>query len=674
MPAPTCSLLASGFGTGGLNHWFPNADYSLDLTVDTCLDPNGNMQVAEGGGTTGAVEPTWNITAGGHTISGSVTFVNWGPLNCAVLDSEILLSWTSTDATSASIDGGVGSVPVNGSVNAAVTTAIVGYNGGPWSNKWCQGKFTLTVTGPGGSVTSSAIFYVFKGFWRFVVFSFAPVNLALAGDGYSFALPALPQQVRVEPWQPNTAYSEGWPVSDPNTDVEFSQNSGVSGPTPPVWRGVHDVTTESTGLKWQNLGAMYGASLGEGASGPGKGANLGGDASIGFAFSGAVIPDNCQVSSWEADHAYNLGDVVNNLLGTSNGIGCAICIQPGTSGSSQPDVFGSSAVNGSLIPEAPWGHGGTVVWQAGGLLAATLNWSGVLHSVNKYGAVFGFSTNVKWPGTVLGPGTVNSSGRLGAVALAAFLSHPGGYDFYISAGTTSDIPDPCSPTDRCCVDDGILWITAVSEHCGFFVVDFAAAWMAMEMPFNPSYPAAPTCTLTQVQPCTGGAILEWTSSGADSAYIIPSGGPPIPVAVTGSMLVTPTSPTLYSLGVTGVGGSATASVYVTPPTTNAIEFSGGDGGSVVLDSPVAIVPTETYCFIFYVDLDSYTMGGSFNLNITMGVLSQDTAGGSMHGTGWYHISGVPGGASTSVSITVTDSGGTGSWKVSQPTLYEGACP
>jgi hypothetical protein len=48
------------------------------------------------------------------------------------------LAWTTTNATSASIDNGVGAVPVNGSVNVAVA-----------------GNYTLTATGPGGTATRS---------------------------------------------------------------------------------------------------------------------------------------------------------------------------------------------------------------------------------------------------------------------------------------------------------------------------------------------------------------------------------------------------------------------------------------------------------------------------------------------------------------------------------------
>src|SRR6266536_2399135 len=55
------------------------------------------------------------------------------------------LSWTTTGATSASIDQGIGAVPLSGTLTVSPTTTT---------------KYTLTATGASGSVTSSATIYV----------------------------------------------------------------------------------------------------------------------------------------------------------------------------------------------------------------------------------------------------------------------------------------------------------------------------------------------------------------------------------------------------------------------------------------------------------------------------------------------------------------------------------
>jgi hypothetical protein len=70
------------------------------------------------------------------------------------------ITWTGTDATSASIDQGIGSVPVNGSlvVTPAATTV-----------------YTITVTGPGGTATASVT--VMVGALPTVAFTASPASI-----------------------------------------------------------------------------------------------------------------------------------------------------------------------------------------------------------------------------------------------------------------------------------------------------------------------------------------------------------------------------------------------------------------------------------------------------------------------------------------------------------------
>jgi hypothetical protein len=561
--APTGTFTASGFGDGGLYGWLPSPTYySYDGTVDVLRDPNGNIQFAATGGTAGTTEPTWNLTPGGLTYDGDAVWLNLGPLDCALLSSEITLTWTSTGATSASISG-VGSVAVNGSMQVTVTTDCLVYLGGAWRTQWCQGQFILTLTGPGGTTTYAVQFYVRYTFERWVVYSFAPVNLAEPGDPYSFVTALAPNQYPAPRWQADTEYIEGQTVLDSNTDAEVALNSGTSAGIEPTWMGVDDVTTETTGLRWQNLGGVYAGIVAEGACGPEKAGAIGGSPVLGFSFGDAVIPDNATVpASWQPNHSYSPGDKINDLDGNYSGIGVAICIQAGISGTEIPGPFGSSAVNGSVVPEALWGHGGTAVWQMVGLMAASLNWAGVLNTTARYCHAMHLDI-INWSsGQSLTPGSVNSTGTLTAGNLAAFLTDPSGRDFSISPYSTEDI-DECNPEDLCCVGAGIQWVASANYACGYWQATIAGAWIALEMPFQPEFPGTmPTCDLHVSYPVTGAALLTWTSENANSAYLTPFGGVPIPVAVNGSLLVHPTVATRYDLSVTGPAGQTTCSLWV----------------------------------------------------------------------------------------------------------------
>lgn len=65
---------------GAAPSWQPAANYLSNATV---VDSNGNLQIAIGGGTSGAVAPTWNTGLYGFTSDGDpstgVTWKNLGP-------------------------------------------------------------------------------------------------------------------------------------------------------------------------------------------------------------------------------------------------------------------------------------------------------------------------------------------------------------------------------------------------------------------------------------------------------------------------------------------------------------------------------------------------------------------------------------------------------------------
>ena len=117
---------------------------------------------ASGGGVTGTVPLSVTIVpiAGPAVVSFTASPVIVAP------GQSSTLSWTTAGATSASIDNGVGAVPVNGSV---IVSPVQGT------------RYTLTVTGPGGTSGATVAVNVSGAF--FTVTRLVPIVLDVAGLG-----------------------------------------------------------------------------------------------------------------------------------------------------------------------------------------------------------------------------------------------------------------------------------------------------------------------------------------------------------------------------------------------------------------------------------------------------------------------------------------------------------
>ena len=108
------------------------------------VDPNGSLTVSP------TETTTYTITAtgpGGTATGTAMVTVHQSPTvsinavpDTILLSESATLSWTSTNADSATIDQGIGSVAVNGSTSVSPTTTTT---------------YTITVTGPGGTDTAS---------------------------------------------------------------------------------------------------------------------------------------------------------------------------------------------------------------------------------------------------------------------------------------------------------------------------------------------------------------------------------------------------------------------------------------------------------------------------------------------------------------------------------------
>jgi hypothetical protein len=90
------------------NNWAANHAYTLSSTH--FIDSNGNVEVSTTPGTSGATEPTWNLTLDGPTSDGSVTWTNAGAAGIAAFPVAGGASGMIIDNT---VSPGPGSSPAN---------------------------------------------------------------------------------------------------------------------------------------------------------------------------------------------------------------------------------------------------------------------------------------------------------------------------------------------------------------------------------------------------------------------------------------------------------------------------------------------------------------------------------------------------------------------------------
>jgi hypothetical protein len=84
----TIQILGRNYNPFGV--WAPNTPVPTGYTF---VDPNGNVQVATVGGTTGILQPTWNLAVGGVTSDGSsTTIITWTNLGVLAVSPTIKFS------------------------------------------------------------------------------------------------------------------------------------------------------------------------------------------------------------------------------------------------------------------------------------------------------------------------------------------------------------------------------------------------------------------------------------------------------------------------------------------------------------------------------------------------------------------------------------------------------
>jgi hypothetical protein len=144
-----------------------------------------------------------------------------------------------------------------------------------------------------------------------------------------------------------------------------------------------------------------------------------------------------------------------------------------------------------------------------------------------------------------------------------------------------------------------------------------------QQPTYPVYQQAPYCTITVTVSGNGLATLYWSSSYATSAYITPSVGN---VAPNGSTSLYTYGNTVYTMTVSGPGGTNTCRTQVYAPTTSVslsqIPYTGFDfgtlGNSIYWMSLLALALSGAYLLVYY-------QGGALSLVSGLFASKKETA-------------------------------------------------
>lgn len=532
---PTCNLTIDSIAQRGLASWIANQPYEpiggTPTIKNMIVDPGGNFQLCTTGGTSGATIPTFASVVGDTTSDGEVTWtcvqpydhlgdVITYPVDCK-LGSTLMLSWTSTGANSADINGV--SIPVNGTQLFSPSLDQFGSDAMNFGDDGNQTRlrifqapaYTLTVTGDDGTATSTVYFLISFPVALFHLNTYAPVGTATPGE-FGAAAGGTPVPPDLPDWTPSTQYAAGQVYLDSNGNGELALMDGVSAATPPTWAAIGDNTTETTGLEWQNIGPQYPAICIQRGFGE---LWEGGQSTIVFAYEGAVLPQTATgLLTYDINTTFNFGDVVKLPLVTHThsytGIPIFKCVQTGVTGPTafynvgDPGVF----LVGQIFPESLINFGGTVVWQYMGLLRLYLGWEGTsIQAPDDYtvgNVLIGGLFDATFDGTpkVIGP--------LDYTDAAGFLADPSSFDqgffpFQTETIPTAGVPPLCPTWISLALGTGYI-----NESCAAgFEVDVSGTWATFLTPFDILPPLNGNIIVNKVTSPTGsGQQFSFTSN------------------------------------------------------------------------------------------------------------------------------------------------------------------
>jgi hypothetical protein len=158
-PTPYSTILAT---PGVPRFWSPNAPFAIaSLSI---LDPNGNIQVGAGSGTTGRVLPAWGTAIGQVTLDGSISWVNYGPVGAGWFAATVYGGATAGAPNVCVI------VDNNGNLQSIASSPAISGTSGATAPTWAtsigstttDGTITWVCSGPAGVLWSGTLQYAWS--------------------------------------------------------------------------------------------------------------------------------------------------------------------------------------------------------------------------------------------------------------------------------------------------------------------------------------------------------------------------------------------------------------------------------------------------------------------------------------------------------------------------------
>ncbi len=514
---------------------------STDATSATLDDGSGPVAIAVSGSqsVSPAVTTTYTIIATNApwtaTDSVVVTVYPTPTVTLSADTAEIvegasaMLSWTSTDAASASINQSIGSVDLNGStsVSPAVTTT-----------------YTITVTGQGGTATDSETITVNQ--LPNVNISASPNNIAAGGSTTLTWSSSNADSVTIDQGIGAVALSGTTTVSPAltTTYTVTATKNGIGDTTATVTIMVEEPPTVDISASPAGIAAGGQAVLAWTSSGADT-------VSINPGI-GAVALEGQRTVSPAITTSYTITAV--NTYGTGlDNVTITVSPLPTVNLSASPTVINV-------------GQGSTLTWTSSNATAASID-SGI-------GAVAVSGTigvapivTTTYTITVSGPGgaafdsvTVNvNQGPTVSITAGPQAINPGGSST-LSWTSTSAISASIDQGIGTVSVNGSTSVTPAITTAYTITVDGpgGSATDSVTVTVNDTLNVTISATPNPIS-LSQSTTLTWTSANVDSASIDQGIGA---VAANGSMSVTPASTRTYTITVEGAGGSSSASIEV----------------------------------------------------------------------------------------------------------------
>lgn len=252
-PPPYIPPSAQAFGTILQSTWAATAAFSAGQFI---VDGNGQIEVVQTAGTSGAASPSWNVNVAGTTTDGTIVWMNNGPWawqqNTAyskgqfVVDPQGFMQTVSAAGTSASSQPTWTQPEVPG--QSTTQDGITWLNGGnaTWQPDlpYSVGDLILDSNGNIQIVQAAGISGDSAPAWN------QNAGQTTQDSGVTW------NNLGRSPWQPSTIYSAGQAILDANGNIETVSTGGTSGATAPSWGTGASAATLDASVTWLNSGPL----------------------------------------------------------------------------------------------------------------------------------------------------------------------------------------------------------------------------------------------------------------------------------------------------------------------------------------------------------------------------------------------------------------------------------